>query len=122
MGSGNRTEATGDCYVANGRYVFEAALVNQAHGYTLVHGELTVPGKLEGRRIDHAWVEIDDGPVVVVVDLSNDQFVVLHRDLYYHMGEVVPEDCRRYTPEQVIVQMVQTKHWGPWEGGDYDVA
>lgn len=109
-------EATGDCYTAAGRFVTDAAFAGQADGYTLVHGVVGGQGPLEGRRIDHAWVEVDDGPVVMVVDVSNGGSLVLPRDLYYRLGRVIPEECRRYTPEEATIEMVRSKHWGPWEG------
>ena len=86
-------EPTGDCYEAAGRYLTDAAFVGQADGYTLVHGVVSGQGPLAGRRIDHAWVEVDDGPVVMVVDVSNGRNLVLTRDDFYRLGRVVPEEC-----------------------------
>jgi hypothetical protein len=107
----------GDCFMAAGRYVMDVACTAQEEGYTLVHGVVGGQGPLEGRRIHHAWVEVDDGPVVMVVDVSNDKNLVLPRDAYYRLGQVVPDECRRYTPEEAIIAMVRSEHWGPWEEG-----
>ena len=109
------SEPTGDCYQANGRYVFKAELARQAQGYTLVHGMVSGQGKLEGRRFGHAWVEIDDGPLIMVLDQSNGRNLLLPRDMYYRIGEVDPEECRRYTPEETLHQLARHHHWGPWE-------
>lgn len=111
-----RGEATGDCYEAAGRYVTDAAFVGQADSHTLVHGVVSGQGPLEGRRFGHAWVEVDD----VVVDASNGRNLVLPRDAYYRLGRVVAEECRRYTPEEATIEMVRSKHWGPWEGESSD--
>lgn len=105
----------GDCYEAAGRYFSEAAFAGQAVGYTLVHGVVSGHGPLRGRRFGHAWVEVDDGPVVMVVDPSNDRTVVMARTDYYRLGRVLPEECRRYTPEEAVIEMVRSEHWGPWE-------
>lgn len=106
---------TGDCYKAAGSYISRLACSAQEEGYTLVHGVVNGQGSLAGRRIGHAWVEVDDGPVVMVVDVSNDRHLVMPRDAYYQLGRVVPEECRRYTPEEAIIEMVRSRHWGPWE-------
>jgi len=103
----------GDCYQAAASYLSRLGPV-QSEGYTLVHGTVSGQGWLEGRRIDHAWVEVDDGPVVMVIDHSQGKNLVLSRDAYYHIGKISPDECTRYTSEEAVVNMLRSKHFGPW--------
>lgn len=114
-------EPTGDCYEAAGCYVQDAALTGDADNLTLVHGVVSGQGPLEGRRIGHAWVEVEERapgfPISVwlVVDRSMGRNLVLPRDMYYRVGQIEPAECTRYTPEEMTVRALKHGHWGPWE-------
>lgn len=114
---------TGDCYEAAGRHVYDATFSGKAEGMVLVHGVVSGQGPLEGQRIDHAWVEVERRfpafQVVVwfVVDRSQGKNVVLPREHYYWVGQVEPEECWRYAPEEAMAFMAGSGHWGPWEDG-----
>lgn len=107
--------ANGDCYQVAGQFIFDATIAQQADGYTLVHGCVSGQGSLEGQRINHAWVEIDDGPQVMVIDLSQGGDLVLPRDTYYRIGQIESTESVRFEPEAVLVLMLRHRHWGPWE-------
>jgi len=115
-------EPTGDCYEAAGRYVQDATLTGDAGNLTLVHGVVSGQGPLEGRRIGHAWVEVSTSheEISLVVDRSQGQNLVLMRGDYYRLGQIDPNECKRYTPEEAIIEMVRSEHWGPWEGVSSD--
>lgn len=89
----------------------------QAEGHTLVHGVVIGQGPLDGRRVDHAWVEVEGGhyTVTLVVDRSNGRNLLLPRDMYYRLGRIVEAECTRYTPEETRTNMLRTEHFGPWE-------
>jgi hypothetical protein len=119
-------EPTGDCYEAAGRYMQNATIAGEADNLTLVHGVVSGQGPLEGRRIDHAWIEVEERapgfPISIwlVVDRSMGRNLVLPREVYYRAGQIELDECRRYTPEEAMIEMVRSQHWGPWEGESSD--
>lgn len=68
-----------------------------------------VKGKI-GAYHSHAWVEKDD----VVYDDSLGKLAVLPKELYYSLGNV--KDVYRYKKTEVYKWMIDTEHFGPWEG------
>jgi len=97
----------GDCYEA-------AAKLLYAHrsclGIVLVHGTVTGQGPIAGICYGHAWIEIGD----VVLDPSNGRFVCARKADYYAVGEI-SEPVTRYDFEAAARQMLETRHYGPWE-------
>jgi hypothetical protein len=97
----------GDCYEA-------AAKLLHAHrscpGIVLVHGTVTGQGPIAGIRYGHAWIEVGD----VVLDPSNGRFVCARKSAYYAAGEI-REPLSRYDFEAAARQMLETRHYGPWE-------
>ena len=98
-----RRLVVGDCYPTAGRYVMDN------HDSVLVHGTVTGQGPIEGQRIGHAWCEVGG----VVIDRSNGNDILMSRDRYYEIGEII--DPVKYTHEEAISMMVDTGHFGPWE-------
>jgi len=110
---------TGDCYQAAANYLSRLG-PKESEGHTLVHGIVSGQGPLEGKRLDHAWVEAEQPvpggslTIVLVIDVSQGKNLLLPRDLYYRIGRVNPAECTRYTPEEAMINMLRSKHFGPW--------
>lgn len=99
-------DACGDCFAVAGR----AMLDDNTDSMILVHGMVTGQGKLEGKRFDHAWVEIGD----VVLDNANGNNIAMRKEQYYKLGGIDINELQRYTKDEALVNMVKNKHWGPW--------
>ncbi len=96
----------GDCYRQAGKYVTDH------EDAALVHGEISPLGWMEGGfRGGHAWVEIRrPGGAELVYDGVQGRFY--DKASYYRAFHAVPK--RTYTPDEARVQMLRTRHWGPW--------
>ena len=103
-------EPTGDCYEAAGSYVSDMVLSDKAEGLTLVHGVVSGQGPLEGQRLDHAWIEVDE----IVIDRAQGRNLILPRVLYYLLGRIDTTESQRYAPEEVMELIQRHEHWGPW--------
>jgi hypothetical protein len=97
----------GDCYEAAAKLLYAH---RSCPGIVLVHGTVTGQGPIAGMRYGHAWIEIGDA----VLDLSNGRFVCARRKTYYAAGEI-REPVARYDFEAAARQMLETRHYGPWE-------
>jgi hypothetical protein len=105
----------GDCFVAACR-AFEH-LRSQGHDPKLVHGYVIGQvGYVRGLRYPHAWVEVADGQGrTTCIDRSNGRDISLPKDLYYLIGQIVPEHCRQYDAGAVLRMQIDTRTYGPWE-------
>jgi hypothetical protein len=97
----------GDCYEAAAKLLYAH---RSCPGIMLVHGTVTGQGPIAGIRYGHAWIEIGD----VVLDPSNGRFVCARKADYYAVGEI-NEPVTRYAFEEAARQMLETRHYGPWE-------
>lgn len=94
----------GDCYEASAKYVLyedpEATLV---HGIPLL--------QTDGKPYGHSWVEKGD----LCIDVSNGKHNVYPMQLFYGIGKIDPNQCKKYTAKEVNEWILKTEHWGPWE-------
>ena len=97
----------GDCYEAAAKLLYAH---RSCPGIVLVHGTVTGQGPIAGIRYGHAWIEIGD----VVLDPSNGRFVCARKAAYYAVGEIA-EPVTRYAFEEAARQMLETRHYGPWD-------
>jgi len=97
----------GDCYEAAAKLLYAH---RSCPGIVLVHATVTGQGPISGMRYGHAWIEIGD----VVLDPSNGRFVCARKAAYYAVGEI-NEPVTRYAFEEAARQMLETRHYGPWE-------
>jgi hypothetical protein len=97
----------GDCYEAAAKLLYAH---RSCPGIVLVHGTVTGQGPIAGMRYGHAWIEIGD----VVLDPSNRRFVCARKADYYALGDI-NEPVTRYVFEEAARQMLETRHYGPWE-------
>ena len=97
----------GDCYEAAAKLLYAH---RSCPGIVLVHGTVTGQGPIAGIRYGHAWVEIGD----VVLDPSNGRFVCARKSAYYAVGQIT-EPTARYEFDEAARQMLETRHYGPWE-------
>jgi hypothetical protein len=107
--------STGDCYQAARNTLFELWLRRERgdpsiKDVRLVHGTI-VPGRDDaaGKRIDHAWVELNGD---TVVERSNGNDITMGKDEYCRLLQAV-EDAR-YTLEETYREMNRANHFGPW--------
>ena len=110
-----RVDGKGDCYqaaynAAQGAYDALAAWPDDQRKVFLVHGDVIPPsGASAGKRIGHAWVEVDDR----VMERSNGQDCRVSRDSYYRRFQARPRF--RYSPEEANLKLLLTGHYGPWD-------
>lgn len=134
-------EGTGNCYEAAVHTIADIldptmddeAYEREKARYQVVHGVVLGRGELEGVRFDHAWVERTDEPPdmsgldpdqaemfresfswVTVIDRSNGMEVELPREVYYALGDVDQETVRRFTWDEAVDQMAESRVYGPW--------
>lgn len=98
----------GDCYE-----VAVVALIELHRGGVrdvyVVHGEPLGRGPIKGERYGHAWLEVNGEVFDLTVDAEP-----IDRTVYYALGRI--EDPRRYSGDQVRSFLVDSGHYGPWEG------
>jgi hypothetical protein len=98
----------GDCYRCASNYVTGK---NKTH--TLVHANVTGRGPIEGVRYGHAFTEFEGDYGTLVHDPSAG--VTLPADLYYRLGQINPDEVRRYSYNEMTEKLVETEIWGPWD-------
>jgi hypothetical protein len=103
----------GNCFHASADFLTTKCLFDK-HAQTqfiLVHGypTLTVPPYIEYL---HAWIEIGDEKVL---DAEHGSWAP--KDLFYAVGNIDPERCRRYTYAEMRRKINEHGHWGPWDLG-----
>lgn len=118
--------ALGDCYEAAGKYILDKSHlymglnhdvggeVSDAEGLVLVHAEVAGQGPMEGETFGHAFVW--DTNTDVVIDRSNNRDIQLPKILYFALGAIEDIDnYYTYTPEEMMIHLIKSKHWGPWD-------
>jgi hypothetical protein len=96
----------GDCYQANGRW-----MIGKNDSYRLVHGVALLAS--DQKPFGHCWNEKGG----TVLDFSNGKDIKISKKKYYELGEipVKPYKLYKYTSEQMGLQILKQKHWGPWD-------
>lgn len=111
-----RRGGKGNCYEAAVTLMMnrhELGLTN----VTVVQATCEGRGALEGKRFGHSWLEAD-GPEVAgqhmrtAYDFANGNEVEMPAVVYRYFGHAT--DVHEFTPEEALVQMVATEHYGPW--------
>jgi hypothetical protein len=124
----------GDCFEVAARLVLDWPPSPAHEPLTLVHGRPIGTGPLNlGERYWHAWVEFTEEATIpahvvgasppapfvlsaaVVIDRSNGRDDRLPVEVYYAFGSIRPRDCRRYSRTDVMRQLIEFGHWGPWD-------
>lgn len=97
----------GDCFVANAKHVLDRDRTK-----TLCHSYVTpVMGPLRNVKHEHAWLEKGD----TVYDFSNNRELEVPKDVFYILGQIDKKKVKRYSYNDVIRNIKEHKHWGPWE-------
>lgn len=110
-----KKSAKGRCYECSFRYMSKLS-DEEKHRYRLVHGDMIgTTGEVAGIQYDHAWVERDGD---TVIDLKHDlrkKPMILPKDVYYAMFNVVEETMKKYTQKEMyFVGYAAGAHYGPW--------
>ena len=92
----------GDCYRIAANNVIDNKYLLLCHG--IVSGQ----GKLKGKRIGHAWNELQD----MVFDFSNGRQIIIRKEKYYRIGKI--KKVKKYTRDEAIKLMLIYKSLGPW--------
>jgi len=93
----------GDCY--RNVYLKAKQLDDEHPGLKIAHGKIyTIKGD---KMIDHAWIELDDKVVDPTAGVEMD------KEKWY--GLVNAELHSHYSYEEVMVNTLRNRHWGPWE-------
>jgi hypothetical protein len=83
------------------------AMVNSL---SLVHGYVTGQASyVKDQRYGHGWLEIGD----VVQDCTNN--AVMRKEQYYKLGNINPDELKKYSYKDVLQKISTTKHYGPWD-------
>jgi len=124
-------QGAGDCFARAARLIWRDARGT----LVLVHGHPIGTGAENlGQRFWHAWVEVteevtipagtnganpDHGPFTLTLttclDRTGDEPVAIPRDLYYRLGRIEADECRRYTRGEALTALQHWGHWGPWD-------
>ena len=102
----------GDCFEAAIKQMLEYAKENPAmlNSLSLVHGYVTGQGSyVKDQRYGHGWLEIGD----VVQDCTNN--AVMRKEQYYKLGNIDPNELKKYSYKDVLQKISSTKHYGPWD-------
>ena len=100
-----KNKEKGDCMKSAGN------LIMDIEDALLVHAVIEGQGKLKGRKILHAWVEING----YVLDFSNGRHFCMKKENYYALAK--PSFMRKYSQETALKFMDSTGHFGTWEEG-----
>ena len=111
----------GNCYEVAGCYLLDAWTRGEAGNLVLVHGRPTLQ-VTPFCEYGHAWIEIAQNlerlgaKAELVLCLDTESGVLVPRELFYKVGRIDPASCLRYRIEDLRRWVVETGHWGPWEG------
>lgn len=98
----------GKCFSNSARYFLDNQDLDLV--LRLVHG---CPAFRGGpARMAHAWIEIELDSGVYVVDPTAG--VTMTRREYYQLGDIQPDDCRRYDVDEARGKLLEHEHYGPW--------
>lgn len=100
---------SGDCYPT--AYDQAASLADAGErSVLLVHGSVVpTSGPWAGRRITHAWVEVD----AVVHEFSNGNALVVDKGAFER--SFAPETYATYPPDKAIMQNLRNNNYGSWD-------
>jgi hypothetical protein len=119
----------GDCYEAHANFLADLRIrgdTEELSKWTLVHGIPLGQGPIAGLRFIHCWLETDGqlssqgdhtipGSGQTVVDLSNGRNIRMPRMIYYSVGNIDPDECVYYTPDEAMERMIEEGIYGPWD-------
>lgn len=111
-----RRDWAGDCYEAAATAMLELHMASRSRTARVVHGEPVGRGGSAGRsRFGHAWIEVGKGVDRVVYDLTV-RAEPFEPSEFYRLGTLDEDNVRRYSFEEARKWMLDTEHYGPWQG------
>lgn len=77
----------------------------------LVHGSvITNEESIAGKRIDHAWMEVEWPSECVIFEFANKKQDAMEKSKW--VRELHAEEEKKYTPEEAYIK--SKPHYGPW--------
>lgn len=118
-----RLSGDGDCFEAAAHLMLSRFADDPSA--RVCHGVPLGRGEIEGIRFDHGWVEVEEVVgtqpngtemrEIMVYDFSNGGEIVIPRSLYYMLGNIAPDDVKRFTAQEAMGKMRETGFYGPWD-------
>ena len=99
----------GDCFQAAGRYMMDNGRDDKS--ITLVHGEVTGQGRIQGIKFGHGWIEKGND----CIDVSLGRNIVMPKEIYYMLGQIDESKVYRYNYDQFQEKILSSGNWGPWD-------
>ena len=103
-----KTTVVGECYKAAYHLLFDNPDAVLVHGYPICAG-----GEHAGQKFGHAWIEVERLGQRWAIDHSNPDKLI-HERIFYHVGQIDPAECDRYTLRTAARLAHQTGIYGPW--------
>lgn len=101
-----KKEIGGTCYEDHFRWLLNMPKTLE-DDVRLVHGSVwSFPWK---RRIDHCWIELGGGDVVIDLTIN----FTGRAEKYYKIAKALVG--QKYTKSEAVKMAVKTKHYGHWE-------
>lgn len=95
-------QATGDCFQVAGNLIMDNS------EFTLVHAYVSGQDKLKGKKIRHAWIEINN----CVIDCSNGKNIATSKKKYYAVAK--PIKIKKFDSMEASLLMLKTHNFGNW--------
>lgn len=95
----------GDCYEVHIRFLRDEVDKHEQDDWTLCHGTVT---NAAGDEVKHCWLEHNG----YAYDFSNGNRFEFPSDEYHEITKA--RDVTRYTSEEISVNVIKYRHYGPW--------
>ncbi len=106
----------GNCYQCAANHV-----MGNSKTHTLAHTMVSGQGALRGRRYGHAFTLYNHPKTgdEMVHDpnpkLNNGKGIDMDARAYFALGNINPDEVKRYTHEEMGRKLIDTEQWGPWD-------
>lgn len=103
-----KTTDVGECYYATYQMLLDNPDAVLVHGYPRCTDEAH-----RGKKMGHAWLEVFRLGQTWCIDHSHPDRL-MHQRIFYHVGQIDPAECKRYTVRRAAQLALRTGHTGPW--------
>lgn len=110
-----KTTDVGTCYRDTYQLMFDNTDAVLVHGYPRCTDDAH-----RGKKMGHAWIEVFRLGQTWVIDAAHPDKLI-HERIYYHVGQIDPAECKRYTLRRAAQLATRSGHYGPWGQQPADV-